>query len=182
MDIQFTENDPNEVVERLADPRDDFYSIDNETDPHPLDASVDGEMPDLSGVISEFLQVCTDPTDGQIHMLADALGVDHADLERQMFALLAEFQQNTDDRDEDGDEEFEEAPDAVVIESMVRRVLSYTTDEAVMNGQVPDDQIPTDQLYLNDGATGENAEIKTLVDQNLLIHDGGAIPPNPAKV
>lgn len=160
MDTQFTVNNPNKVVERLADPANDFYSVD-----------AANEIPDLSGLISEFLKVCPDPTDGQIHTLADALGVDHADLERQMFADLAQFQRG-------------EVPDVdrSIIESMVKRVLAYTTDEAVLQGDVPDDMIPNDDLYMNDGATGPETELKERLYQNLLIHDGGAIPPNPAKV
>jgi hypothetical protein len=158
MESQFTVDNPNEVVEKLADPRNDFFSI-------------DASVPDLSGVIAEFLKVVPDPIDDQIHTLAEALGVDYQELERQMFADLAEYQQGVEPNPERG-----------MIESMVKRVLAFTKDEAVLEGDIPDDEIPNDQLYLNDGAVGPDAELKERLYQNLLIHDGGAIPPNPAKV
>lgn len=155
MDEQFTVQSPNAVVEHLADPANDFYSI-------------DANVPDLTAVAAEFLKVVPNPTDDQVHTLAEALGVDYQELERQMFADLAAFQQQE-----------EPLVDRTVVESMVQRVLAYTTDELVLQGQVPDAEIPKDQLYLNDGATGPDAALKELLYQNLLIHDGGAIPPKP---
>lgn len=159
MESQFTVDNPNEVVEKLADPSNDFYSIDA------------NHVPDLSGVIAEFLKVVPDPIDDQIHTLAEALGVDYQELERQMFADLADYQRGEMPSEENS-----------IVESMVKRVLAFTKDEAVLEGDIPDDEIPNDQLYLNDGAVGPDAELKERLYQNLLIHDGGAIGPNPAKV
>lgn len=159
MDSTFKVENPNQVVKQLADPANDFYSIDANS------------APDLSGVIAEFLKVVPNPTDDQVHTLGEALGVDYQELERQMFADLAHYQR--------GEEPVE---DRTIVESMVRRVLAYTKDEAVLEGVVPDDEIPNDQLYLNDGAVGPDAELKERLYQNLLIHDGASISPKPDGV
>lgn len=146
---------PNELVDALSDPANDFYSVDA------------ASVPDLSGVITEFLKVVPTPTDDQVHTLAEALGCDYQELERQMFADLAEAQNGQN-------------PEQQSIHAMVQLLTAYTVDEAVMQGDIPDEQIPTDQLYHNDGAVGEDAVVETLVAQDVLIDDGSLIPSDEA--
>lgn len=88
----------------------------------------------IQKLITMFLQLNADPSDAQIHSLADALGCDKEALEATIYAMLGstrEIKQGT----------------------FARRVSATAEITDILTDSIADEEIPLDDAGTNDGLT-----------------------------
>ena len=125
---------------------------------------------ELQELIEAFLCVNPEPSDKQFHMLADAVGVDHEELEAIAYRMLADEDDTLDDADEfeihadsqDVLEDLDGDPDNMPLSDVALNDGDVTTDDLGLQEETTDDGtdvhdigiglMPTDSVLTDDGA------------------------------
>lgn len=108
----------------------------------------------LRQLITLFLELNCEPSDAQVHALAEALGEDKETLEAQIYEMLGE-----ELSDEDAEGEYEVHADS----------------QDVLEGLISPDVLPLDDIALNDGdPTAEDTGFQQeTTDDGADVHDMG---------
>jgi len=110
----------------------------------------------IKQLIEVFLNLNPDPSDAQVHSLAEALGIDKESLEAEMYEMLTDCVECTDTE-----------------VCAAHRLMSATDFELTLIDEIPEEKVTKELVVVNDGELDDSATSEL---QDLLMDDGGIAP------
>lgn len=114
----------------------------------------------IKQLVEYYLQINPNPSDAQVHNLADALGIDKETLESEMYEMLSECVECTD-----------------LGLCAAHRLVAVSEFEQRLQDQLEDTKVVDSLITVNDGEESPEA----IEDLQLLLKDDNGIEPESVQ-